>query len=57
MKITVYLSLGDVIECENVQDSRRFWRMVSKWCKRQSHYFMNDIAPERVVKVVKSHEN
>ena len=55
MKITVYLSLGDVIECENVQDTRRFWRMVSKWCKRNSHYFMNDSAPERVVKVVKEY--
>lgn len=51
MKITVYLSLGDIIECEDVRDTRRFWRMVSKWCK-----LMSDSAPERVVKVVKEYE-
>lgn len=54
MKITVYFSLGDVLECENVQDSRRFWRMVSKHCKMFSYGLLDDYRPERVVKVVKS---
>lgn len=44
MKITVYFSLGDVLECECVNDSHRFWRYVSKYCKRVGN---------RVIKVVK----
>lgn len=52
MRITVYFSLGDVMECENVRDTRRFWRNVSKWCKRMSYGYEK----ERVVKVVKTNE-
>ncbi len=33
MKITVYFTLGDVMECENVVNTRAFWRKVSKYCK------------------------
>lgn len=36
MKIKVYFSLGDVLECEDVKNSRKFWRLVSKHCKRMS---------------------
>lgn len=57
MKITVYFTLGDVLECENVQDTRKFWRMVSKHCKRVSKYDFFGIAErgltERVVRVIK----
>lgn len=45
MKIEVYFSLGDVLINEDVRDTRRFWRIVSKHCKRFS---------ERVIKVVKT---
>ena len=33
MKIIVYFTLGDVLECADVRDTRRFWRKVSKHCK------------------------
>ena len=56
MKITVYFTLGDVLECENVQDTRRFWRMVSKHCKRFSYLCDVDYRAQRVVKVVKTND-
>ena len=59
MKITVYFSLGDVLECSDVRDSKRFWRMVSKhckWCERSYLAMDNDghMYKQRVVKVVKT---
>lgn len=54
MKITVYFSLGDILECEDVKDSKRFWRMVSKHCKMFSYGYRYRLKPERVVKVVKT---
>lgn len=44
MFIQVLLSTEEVIECGRVNNSRKFWRMISKWCKRGG---------ARVVKVVK----
>lgn len=38
MKIAVYFTYGDVLVCEDVKNSRSFWRMVSKHCKRMSKY-------------------
>lgn len=59
MKIAVYFSYGDAMSCEDVKDSRKFWRMVSKHCKRMSQYdFFGFPAhshqkPERVIRVKK----
>ena len=52
MKITVYFSLGDILECECVNDTRKFWRYVSKHCKHMSDYSLT----ERVIKVVKEYK-
>lgn len=53
MKIIVYFTLGDILECENVRDTRRFWRMVSKHCKRFSYLCSADYRPQRVERVEK----
>lgn len=50
MKIEVYFTHGDILSCEDVKNSRQFWRMVSKHCKRISKYYSQ---PERVIKVKK----
>ena len=36
MKISVYFTYGDALTCEDVKDSRKFWRKVSKHCKIMS---------------------
>lgn len=32
--IHVYFNNGCELSCKDVVDTRRFWRTVSKWCKR-----------------------
>ena len=54
MKITVYFTYGDILECEEVRDSRKFWRYVSKYCKRVSSCKCYEyVRPQRVIKVIK----
>lgn len=59
MKIAVYFSYGDVLVVEDVKDTRRLWRMVSKHCKRMSKqdFFgfpgQPHLIPQRVIKVKK----
>lgn len=58
MKIKVYFSLGDTVECEDVKNSRKFWRMVSKHCKHVNRLplwskLSATHEKERVVRVVK----
>ena len=36
MKIAVSFTSGIILECEDVKDRRRFWRNVSKQCKKLS---------------------
>lgn len=57
MKITVYFALGDVMEWGNIVSSRRFWRYVSKHCKRMTRLYGDTLGVERVVKVVKEVAN
>lgn len=57
MKITVYFTLDDVLECEDVKDTKRFWRMVSKHCKwvSKSYLALDNVGhmhKERVKRVV-----
>lgn len=47
MMIHVWLNNGEEIECKEVNDSRKFWRMISKTCKRHDC---------RVIKVSKTEE-
>lgn len=55
MKVTVYFNNGCVLECPDVVDRRRFWRLVSKWCKHTNRSkFFNAYCnkPMRVERVV-----
>lgn len=38
MKIVVVFDFGDIFEVENVHDTRKFWRKVSKYCKHNKFY-------------------
>lgn len=52
--IHVYFNNGCEIECKDIVDKRRFWRMVSKWCTRTNRnpFFMRySTTPMRVLRV------
>lgn len=54
MRIEVYFNTGCVISCNNVGNSKKFWRKVSKWCKyHDKNHYKDFNANMRVVKVVK----
>lgn len=38
MKIVVVFDFGDIFEIQNVRNTRKFWRKVSKYCKRNKRY-------------------
>lgn len=50
MKITVYFNDDSILECEQVVDSRKFWRYVSKHCNYTRRHFDYTL---RVIKVYK----
>lgn len=59
LAITVYFNNGCVISCDEVRNSKSFWRKVSKWCKHTNRspffnrYCSEPMRVERVERVVK----
>lgn len=53
MRITVYYTNDCVMEMENIRDSKRFWRKVSKDCKMFTEM---DGKPCRVKNVVRRYD-
>ena len=52
MKITVYFNDDTVLECEQVVDSRKFWRYVSKHCNYTRKYYGFTLRVRNVYKTV-----
>lgn len=54
MRIEVYFNTGCVMSCNNVVNSKKFWRKVSKWCKYHDRNHFHDFEMNmRVIKVKK----
>ena len=52
--IHVYFNNGCEIECKDVKNTRRFWRVVSKWCTRTNRntlFMCYSTTPMRVLRV------